>query len=127
MKTTHILLTSGLSMCSDKIIKNMNIPACKNCIYYKPRMLDREFTSTFNICEKFGNKNIITDEITYHYADLCRRQDDKCGEEGKYFKKEPYIRFKIFKHAIISNIPLALFILIPSFLSLLVVMGKYLK
>jgi hypothetical protein len=85
MKTTHLLLTSGLSMCSDKIIKNINVPSCKNCIYYKPRMFDSDFTSTLNICEKFGNKNIITDKITYDYADLCRQSDTKCGEEGKYF------------------------------------------
>lgn len=109
MKTTHLLLTSGLSMCSEKIIKNINVPACKNCIYYKPRMLDTDFTSTFNICEKFGNKNIITDKITYDYADLCRRQDDKCGEEGKQFKKEPYIKLKIMKHWTISRMPLILF------------------
>jgi len=112
MKTTHLLLTSGLSMCSDKIIKNINVPACKNCIYYKPRMLDTDFTSTFNICEKFGNKNIITDKITYDYADLCRRQDDKCGQEGKYFEKEPYIKLKIMKHWVISRMPLILFSLV---------------
>lgn len=124
MKTTHILLTSGLSMCSDKIIKNINIPACKNCIYYKPRMFDREFTSTFTICEKFGNKNIITDEITYDYADLCRKYDDKCGEKGKYFKQEPYIGLKIFKHTVVSNIPVVLFIVTPIVLSLLAIIGK---
>ena len=90
-------------------------------------MFDRDFTSTFNICEKFGNKNVITDEITFDYAELCRKYHDKCGEEGKYFKKEPYIRFKIFKHAVIIHIPLTLFILIPSFLSILVVMSKYVK
>ena len=112
MKTTHLLLTSGLSMCSEKIIKNINMPACKNCIYYKPRMLDTDFTSTFNICEKFGTKNIITDKITYDYADLCRRQDDKCGEEGKQFKKEPYIKLKIMKHWVISRMPLILFSLV---------------
>jgi len=105
MKTTHLLLTSGLSMCSDKIIKNINIPACKNCIYYKPRMSDTDFTSTFNICEKFGTKNIITDKITYDYADLCRQLNDKCGEEGKYFENEPYIKSKIMKHWIISRMP----------------------
>ena len=127
MKTTHILLTSGLSMCSDKIIKNMNIPACKNCIYYKPRMLDTDFTSTFNICEKFGTKNIITDKITYGYADLCRRDNDKCGEEGKYFKEEPYIQSKILKHALVSNIPFLLFLSMTIFSCLFAFMSKYMK
>jgi len=90
-------------------------------------MFDRDFTSTLNICEKFGNKNIITDKITYDYADLCRQSDTKCGEEGKYFEKEPYIGLKIFKHTVISNIPLTLFIVIPSFLSIFFVMSKCLK
>ena len=112
MKTTHILLTSGLSMCSDKNIKNINVPACKNCIYYKPQMLDTNFTSSLNICEKFGTKNIITDKITYEYADLCRREDDKCGEEGKYFNKDPYIKLKIMNHWAISRMPFILFSLV---------------
>ena len=81
-------------------------------MYYKPRMLDTDFTSTFNICEKFGNKNIITDKITYDYADSCRRQDDKCGEEGKHFKKVPYIKLKIMKHWVISRMPFILFSLV---------------
>ena len=123
MKLTYLLLSSGIAG-SDKIIKNINVPACKNCMYYKPRMFDRDFTSTFNICEKFGTKNIITDKITYDYADLCRQSDDKCGQEGKYFEKAPYIKLKIMKHAIISHIPLALFILTPSILAICIVINK---
>ena len=111
MKFTYLLLSSGIAS-SDKIIKNINIPACKNCIYYKPCMFDSDFTSIVNTCEKFGNKNIITDKITYDYANLCRQQDDKCGEEGKYFEKEPYIKSKIIKHWIISRMPLILFSLV---------------
>ena len=97
MKFAYLLLSSGIAS-SDKIIKNINVPACKNCIYYKPCRFDSDFTSIVNTCEKFGNKNIITDKITYDYANLCRQQDDKCGEEGKYFEKEPYIKSKIIKH-----------------------------
>ena len=102
----------------------MNIPACKNCIYYKPRTFDADFTSTLNTCEKFGNKNIITDKITYDYADLCRQQHDKCGEDGKYFKEEPYIQSKILKHALVANIQFVLLLPIVIFSRVFAVVGK---
>ena len=93
---------------TDKIIKNMEFPSCKNCIYYKPSFLNNDFTSTFNKCDKFGEKNIITDEVTYNFADFCRNDETKCGKEGKYFEKEKNIKFKIFRYKIISNLPLSL-------------------
>jgi len=89
---------------SNKIIKNMHIPSCKNCIYYKPSSAN-DFTSTLNKCEKFGEKNIITDEITYTYADTCRHDENLCGKEGHYFEKEKNIDLKIMKHKITRNLP----------------------
>jgi hypothetical protein len=97
---------------TDKIIKNMEFPSCKNCIYYKPSFLNNDFTSTFNKCEKFGVKDIITDKITYNFANFCRDDETMCGKEGKYFEKEKNIRFKVFRHKIISNFPLSLPIII---------------
>lgn len=82
---------------SEPIIKNMNIPSCRNCIYYKPTLLN-DFTSPLNKCEKFGEKNIITDEITYCFADLCRKDDSLCGKEGKYFEEDKDIDKKILNH-----------------------------
>jgi hypothetical protein len=102
---------SFLSLClinSDKIIKNINLPSCKNCIYYKPDILHNDFTSTYNKCEKFGEKDIITDEITYNYADSCRSNENMCGNEGKYFEEEKNIKFKIAKYKIITNLPFSL-------------------
>ena len=90
---------------SEKIIKNINIPSCRNCIHYKPSYFSNEFSASFNKCDKFGEKNIITNEITYDYADTCRRDEDKCGDEGKYFELEKNIELKIFIHQIISIIP----------------------
>ena len=83
---------------SEKIIKNINIPACKNCIHYKPSYFTTDFTETFNKCDKFGNKNIITNEISYDFADMCRNDENKCGYEGKYFEQEKNIKLKIFTH-----------------------------
>ena len=101
MKKTSLLLC----MVNDKLIKNINLPSCKNCIYYKINNFDSDFTSRFNKCEKFGEKDIITDKITYSFADSCRNDENKCGIEGKYFEEEININTKIFYHKFISNMP----------------------
>jgi hypothetical protein len=90
---------------SEKIIKNINIPSCRNCVHYKPSYSTTDFTGSFNKCHKFGNKNIITNKISYDYADMCRNNENKCGNEGKYFEEEKNVELKIFTHQIISNIP----------------------
>jgi hypothetical protein len=94
-----------------KIIKNGNIPSCKNCIYFRPEWYSDEFSGSFAKCEKFGEKNIISGEINYEYADLCRKDESKCGHEATYFEKEKFINFKIIKHKLISNVPRNIFIL----------------
>ena len=100
---------------SNKIIKNINYPSCRNCIHYKPNSYYSDFTSILSKCEKFGEKNIITDEIKYNFADSCRDNESKCGKEGKYFEEEKNINMKILLHKIISNMS---YILTISFLIL---------
>jgi hypothetical protein len=100
---THLLLSITNS---EKIIKNFNIPACKNCIYYKPNTLYGGFTSPFNKCTKFGEKDIITGKITYNYADDCRNDEAKCGKEGKYFEEEKNIHMKELAYRFASNLPI---------------------
>ena len=58
---------------SEKIIRNGNIPSCKNCKYYKPEFYSDAFVSSINKCEKTGTKDIYTDIINYDYADLSRK------------------------------------------------------
>jgi len=109
MRRSYLLLS--LLNAGDKIIKNMEFPACKNCIYYKPN-INREFTSPLSKCEKFGVKDVVTDEITYDYADSARVTKAKCGEEGKYFLKDPQLRIKKLIHSIVKP---RLFIIISIF------------
>jgi len=78
-----------------------------------------------NECNKFGSKNIITDEILHDYADDCRRDENKCGEKGIYFEQEPNINIKILKHKILSNGPFILSITLS--ISSLILYAKILQ
>jgi len=93
------ILSSGAT-----IIKNSNLPSCRNCIHFKPEYYN-ELDSTLNKCTKFGEKDIITNEIKYDFVDYTRKDKDKCGLEGKYFEQEPNIELKIFKHYLKKNLP----------------------
>ena len=93
----------------EKRIRNINIPSCKNCIYYIP--------ITFNNldkCNKFGTKDIINDKISYEYANSCRYNESKCGIQGKYFQQQKYVKLKILKHKIINIMPITLIFFIPT-------------
>ena len=103
MKYLNLLLVVANS---DKIIKNINIPSCKNCVYFKPNYSFKDFASTFNECEKFGEKNIITNQIEYNYVDQCRKDELLCGAEAKYFIEEKNINLKILKHRIFWGLPI---------------------
>jgi len=102
MKMNYILLSM---IRRENIIKNNHLPSCKNCVYFKPNMYDTDFASTLNICEKFGEKDIITDKISYDFAVCCREDENKCGIHGNYFEEEKNIKIKVLFHKIISNLP----------------------
>jgi hypothetical protein len=77
---------------STKIITN-NYPSCKNCIYHKPAFCDN-YASSLSKCSKFGNKNIITGEITNKYADSTRNDNTLCGINATYYKKDNFVEIK---------------------------------
>jgi len=85
---------------SEKFIKNINVNPCRNCIYFKEHSI-----SSFSKCEKFGEKNIISNELTYDYADTCRKHESKCGIEGKYFEQDKDLNLKLkkIKFGILEN------------------------
>jgi len=112
MKSIYFLLfcmTNG-----DKIIRNMHIKSCKDCVYFKPTGI---FGNGLEKCEKFGTKNIVTNEITYEYADACRQNENKCGEYANYFEPENEV-IKMMKFNIFTSTPFG-FIILASFVSAL--------
>jgi hypothetical protein len=47
---------------------------CCQCIHNVPNKWD--YTMERSTCNKFGGK----------YSDMCRKDEKKCGQEGKFFK-----------------------------------------
>ena len=93
MRFIYLLFISGYfnQINISKIIKNIDIPSCKNCIYFK----QHKTIDSLSTCSKFGEKNIITDEIKYDFTDICRKDDEKCGFEGKFFERDSDINLTI--------------------------------
>ena len=90
---------------SEQIIKNINVPSCRNCVHFKP-YYSTEFANSLSKCSKFGTKDIITDKISYNeYADMTRKDETKCGKEGKYFEQEQNLQLKILIHQFVSGLP----------------------
>jgi hypothetical protein len=54
---------------------------CNDCKYFIAN--DRK-------CSKFGEVNIITGRETYEKALDIRENDNKCGEDAKYFEKNNF-------------------------------------
>jgi hypothetical protein len=103
MKNFYLLFTIYTAY-SEKLIRNIHIPACRNCVHFIPNTYNNDFVTSYSKCNKFGNKDIITGEITNDFVDFCRKDESQCGKEGKYFEKEPNLDWKIWKHKFDSNL-----------------------
>lgn len=62
-------------------VTNLNSHVCINCIHFI------KFThgNQLDKCSYFGNRDLVTGDITYEWASVCRIRESKCGESGKYF------------------------------------------
>jgi hypothetical protein len=54
---------------------------CKDCKF---------FIANEKQCMKFGDTNLVTGEQDYDYASSVRHDNDKCGEDAKYFEKNNF-------------------------------------
>lgn len=71
----------------DVYIKYFRMPTCRDCVYFKAgsKQEDPFKISDWDKCLKYGEKNVVTGEITYQYADFVRKQELQCGLTGKQF------------------------------------------
>lgn len=102
---TTFMLYSVNNVVKSTRIKNIHLPSCRNCIHYRVPY-HNDLSSSLNKCSYFGTKNIQSDEIDYDFADHCRKDEEKCGLEGKYFKENQYVILSIMKHGLFSKLPL---------------------
>ena len=62
---------------------------CKECVHFRPNPkfwgFDKNAT-VFGYCEKFGKTDLVTGDIEYSFASLCREDDAKCGIDGTHYK-----------------------------------------
>ena len=65
------------------IINNIDKVICKQCIYF------REHRGRGGLCTKFGEKNVVTGEISYEYAKVSRANSDLCSVRGLYYIAAP--------------------------------------
>ena len=74
----------------NSVIKNSEYPLCKNCIYYRPSVLDIFSDEKFGKCIKYGTKDTVSGVIYYNYASSYRKYySENCGIEGKDFVDRP--------------------------------------
>lgn len=104
---THTILKTFFLFCSvhAAFIKNAGLPSCRNCVHYNPPF-HSDYSSELSRCKYFGTKSIQTDEINYDFASHCRRDEEQCGLEGKYFEEEKNVELKIFLHGFMKNLPI---------------------
>jgi hypothetical protein len=79
----YLLLSMCCKINSDNKIKNINNPSCTNCIHFRPSPPFNENGK----CSMFGYKNLVTNEVNYNLASICREDKNKCGLEGKFYEE----------------------------------------
>lgn len=67
------------------VIRNASYNVCKMC---KNLRLDPMYPKEYRAakCMKFGNKCVVSGEVSYLLAERCRRDSSLCGEEGVHFE-----------------------------------------
>jgi len=72
-------------------IKKFDYPECRKCKHFLPdKTFDNENSQlTFGRCSYFGIKDLVTGEIKYNYASVCRLPyAGECGQYGKYYSEK---------------------------------------
>jgi len=57
---------------------------CINCKHFIPNV---PYNSLLGRCKMFGDVDLITGDISYNTASLCRKYDHFCGKNAKYFSQ----------------------------------------
>jgi hypothetical protein len=95
---------------SKRVVTNYNVPACKNCVFFKRSISFPQFTH-MAYCTQFGEKDVIMNKISYDRALNCRIDENKCGIGGRCFYERKTCE-NIFSNIIIPKIQKTLSIIL---------------
>jgi hypothetical protein len=84
-------------------IRNSDSPICSNCKYYKPSYTYSEYEQKTGHCKLFGEVDIVSGEVSYDSIYMCRRDENKCGFDGKLYEFDEWKTIKVLKHDIRRN------------------------
>lgn len=74
---------------SSNFIKNKKVPICINCKYVIiPNSINSYIINKSNKCLLFGSKDIVSGEINNTFAEICRKDNNMCGLNAKYFEEK---------------------------------------
>lgn len=82
---------NGVSNFVNFVYKPPPVNFCANCKHFiNPSYANLPYTSyqSFGKCKMFGKNSIVTGEIIYDFAELCRNDESKCGEKGAYYQEK---------------------------------------
>lgn len=74
---------------SKQFIVGNEYPICKNCVNFIENPVYGSDITTYSKCKVFGDKNLVSGEITYRFASIIRDFDEYCGRKGKYYQETP--------------------------------------
>lgn len=86
-KLVPFLILNRIFSTGKKIIRNIELPICSNCIHFIEHTNNYPYDpipsgKLYGRCNKFGEVNVITGEIEYDLARHCRVNVNKCGHFG---------------------------------------------
>ena len=71
-------------------IRNKTVPICSNCLHFIEHTNNYPYdpiptNENYGRCKKFGEMNMVTGNIDYDLASICRFNNSKCGKFGLEF------------------------------------------
>jgi hypothetical protein len=61
------------------LVDTNTIKLCRNCVHHEP---------VKSKCTRFGRLNLVTGQVHYMDALMCREYDNFCANEGKFFTQD---------------------------------------
>ena len=88
-----LLLSRELNAGIQPAIRNLQYPACKNCVHFIEHTNNYPYdpvpcNEQYGKCKKFGEMNVVTGVVHNDYAGLCRENEKKCGLTGKEYEEK---------------------------------------